>query len=147
MCRLATVDNCPRPGDQGHPSTAHQGRYGHSVLAFPRRAVSNIPLWGLWTGTIICSGIAIWLSIGPWTVHVDGSTFNCGHPFDGAYRVGNPDIAATGYYTCWQQARYLLPLAFGFIVLGFVGFVWSCWRMQSDDAEVARRTQENALRS
>ena len=75
---------------------------------------------GAWVVGLGSLGLAIWFAVGPWTVTDGGKVVGCGSPFMGRYRVGNPDIAASAFFSCWQQAGFRLFLSCALFVVGIV---------------------------
>ena len=60
-----------------------------------------------------CLLVALWFSVGPWTVRVDGSSFGCGSPLMGRYRsVGDP--MANASWACHLQAPHRLAASVAF---------------------------------
>lgn len=54
--------------------------------------------------------VALWFTIGPWSVTVGGASYGCGSPFMGRYRsVADP--AATASAACHLQADGRLHIA------------------------------------
>jgi hypothetical protein len=84
----------------------------------PRRASA------LWERTALVLGsvgvvVALWFTIGPWSVTVGGMSYGCGSPFMGRYRsVADP--AATASAACHLQADGRLHIAVAAWISGLV---------------------------
>ena len=69
-------------------------------LAVPR---SRVPGWSVLVLGGVSVVVALWFTVGPWTVSTGGQSYGCGSPFMGRYRAV-PDPAATAAVACHLQA-------------------------------------------
>lgn len=72
-----------------------------------------------WVFSGICVLVALWFTIGPWSVTIGGGSYSCGSPFMGRYRsVADP--AATASAACHLQADGRLHIAMAAWITGLV---------------------------
>ena len=90
----------------------------HGTHMGPHRASAR------WERAVLVAGsvgvvVALWFTIGPWSVTVDGTSYGCGSPFMGRYRsVADP--AATASAACHLQADGRLHVAMAAWIAGLV---------------------------
>ena len=53
---------------------------------------------------VVLVGLAVWMAVGPWTVHFYGQTYGCGSPFMGRYTGSHGDPGAQASFAWLQQA-------------------------------------------
>jgi hypothetical protein len=92
--------------------------------------------WILWVTGGLSIAVALWFTVGPWTVHLGGETINCGSPFMGRYR-SPADPAASNAMVCHLQAANRLHIAevawivgIGLVLLGLA--LWIRGRPQPE---------------
>ena len=78
--------------------------------------------WVVGAVGIILLGLAVWMAVGPWTVHLYGQSYGCGSPFMGRY--SHPaDPMATASVACHLQASNRRTVALASGGVGVVVFV------------------------
>lgn len=76
--------------------------------------------WGVGAIGVVLVGVALWMAVGPWSVHVYGQSYGCGSPFMGRYIGSHGDPGAQASFACLQQAANRRTLA---LIAGGVGVV------------------------
>lgn len=114
----------PPPSLPGTGAAAIQGGRGRGSVPAGQAGSSVVCVhrlrWIVGAIGLVLVGVALWMAVGPWTVHVYGQSYGCGSPFMGRYLGSHGDPGARAAYACLEQAANRRTLALGSGGLGAV---------------------------
>lgn len=112
--------------------------FGDNQVIAARHRMSTAWAWICLVVGVVNVGVAVWFTVGPWTVSVGGVSYGCGSPFMGRYRSVS-DPAATSAAACHLQAANRMHIAEVAWLIGLVLVVLGIVLLSR-----ARRRSENS---